>query len=179
MMDAAFGSRVRRLPKLLDKLLCMQATPLSNLPELPACGVYLMSVGARHLYVGQTSRDGASMRARILEHTRPYQSDFAWRCAADLLKLPVASAHHVSEKLASTMRSHLLRALRVRYIEVVDPIQRCLLELYVHSVLKTRYNCFGVHRKFDMDLFQRSCRRMDREGRLARNSSSSRAGSRA
>ena len=62
MLDPAFAVHVRRFPGPLKKLLGAEPVPLGELPkDIPAAGVYLISDGERHLYVGQASREGASV----------------------------------------------------------------------------------------------------------------------
>lgn len=86
MLDPAFAAHVRRLPGLFKKLLGAEPVPLGELPnDVPAGGVYLISESERHLYVGQASREGKSMRLRIAEHTLWWRS--WWR--APLTPYPV------------------------------------------------------------------------------------------
>jgi hypothetical protein len=53
------------------------------------------------------------------------------------------------------MRPRLLR-LTVQYVAEADPLRGCLLELYAHTVLKTKYNVLAFSAKKDNELVRRS-----------------------
>lgn len=65
--------------------------------------------------------------------------------------MPVAGVYLFSERgrhlyvgRSNALRRRI-RRMHVRYVEESDPVKQALLEIYVATVLKTRYNDFDTH----------------------------------
>jgi hypothetical protein len=155
-MDPTFQSLLDTLPKALERLLSMPPQKAASVPpSAPSQGVYLLSEGRKHLYVGRSNR----LRQRVRNHGRPSatanQAAFAFRLAreatgkskasykpkgsrAELLKDP-AFAEAFSRAKAR------IQKMDVRYLAETAPLRQYLLELHVAVALHTPYNDFDTH----------------------------------
>ena len=155
-MDEGFRQLIDGLHASLEQLLQVVPVRYGALPrEMPERGIYLFSEGERHLYVGRTN----GIKRRLQNHCRPggshHHATFAFKLAredtsrtraayrteggrADLVADPLFAAASVAAKSR-------LAAMDIRCIEVTDPVQQALLEIYVATVLETPYNDFDNH----------------------------------
>jgi hypothetical protein len=155
-MDSTFQSLIDGLPLAFDRLMSMKPEKVSSLSaQMPAKGIYLLSEGSKHLYVGRSNR----LRQRVQNHGRPSgtanQASFAFRLARK------AAGKHKPSYRTDGSRAHLLkdpafaeafRAAKARianmdvhYVAEPDPWRQCLLEIYVAAALQTAYNDFDTH----------------------------------
>lgn len=121
---------------------------------LPERGIYLFSQGQIHLYVGRTQK---FIKKRIQAHVRKSVKDspFAFKLAREKTELnkPDYKGHNTRKKL--NMNEKFLNAyykskdeikeMDIRFIEMNDPYEQALFEIYVHVVLNTKYNDFDTH----------------------------------
>ena len=124
---------------------------------LPGCqGVYVLYEHGRPVYVGRSDR----LADRLLEHGQPangpesatlafnlaYQQ---WHPEADLTSFNRQARQ--AFKSATEYRSLFDRAklrvrkMSVRAVEIADPVEQAVFELYAHVELKTPYNSFKNH----------------------------------
>lgn len=156
LVHPTFAAVIESLDPAFQKL--MGATPrkIADLtPAEPKAGVYVLSEGAQHLYVGRSN----SIRARLGRHSRPgatyKMAAFAFRLAreatghltptykkqgsrAQLMELPDFVAAFDAAKAR-------IRNMDVRLVEESNPTRQALLEIYVATVLDTPYNSFDNH----------------------------------
>ena len=117
-------------------------------PKIPA--IYLLSERGRPSYVGRTR----NLRDRLSGHMRPgndrYSATFAFRLAINDAKnqgMDIARPRGALEKdpefqplfLAAKER---VSNMQVKYIEVEDPVEQTILEVYAAESLATPYNSF-------------------------------------
>ncbi|MDQ3609378.1 MAG: GIY-YIG nuclease family protein [Actinomycetota bacterium] len=150
-----FDDAVARLPALLDAL---KSAPGHRVAEHPHVtdgpGIYLFSDGERPVYVGQSRK----LRTRLRQHTgatnRQNQASFAFNLAKreaalagvdvkrtrTLLEADPAFVPHFDAARAG------VAAMTVRFIELTDPIERTLFEVYAALALDTaEFNSFETH----------------------------------
>jgi hypothetical protein len=155
-MDDRFVQFVERLGPLLQDLMGMSPTKIGALPKnVPGAGVYLFSEGNDHLYVGRSNR----IRQRLREHSRPSSTHntapFAFRLARESTGRSSPSytadgsrtdlSQNAAFDKAFSAAKKRVRAMDVRFVEVTDPLEQALLEIYVAVVLDTPHNDFGTH----------------------------------
>ncbi len=156
-MDEIFVAHVKTLQPQLKLLLKMPPVTPEQLPsKMPRKGVYLLSEGERHLYVGRSN----NIRGRIGRHSRPSATHrmaaFAFRLAREATgnlrasyKKGEGSRTALMENPAFvdafTSAKARIRKMNLRFVEEADPIRQALLEIYVAVVLKTPYNDFDNH----------------------------------
>lgn len=152
---ARFDDAVARLPALLASLRAAPRQRLTAHPEVPNTpGIYMFSEGERPVYVGQSRK----LRDRLGQHTgatRDHnQASFAFNVAKR-----EAARHHVDVKRTrallqadSDFASHFdaarasVAAMNVQFIELADPIERTLFELYAALAFDTvEFNSFETH----------------------------------
>lgn len=155
-MDAVFRAHIESLPLALEQLLGMEPERIASLPKhMPRLGVYLLSEGSAHLYVGRSNR----MHQRLRNHGRPSatwrQAAFAFRLAREMTGRMEATYKRLGSRrelmadatFAAAFAEAKARIARMdaRYVEEPEPVRQCLLEVYVATVLKTPYNDFDTH----------------------------------
>jgi predicted GIY-YIG superfamily endonuclease len=156
-MDEVFVGHVKALRPKLERLLAMTPLTPESLPRhMPSAGVYVLSEGDRHLYVGRSN----GIRRRIGRHCRPgathRMAAFAFRLAREETGNLVASYKKGEGSRAGLMQNRAfadafttakarIRAMDLRFVEESDPVRQTLLEVYVAVVLGTPYNDFDTH----------------------------------
>jgi len=152
-MDPTFQKHVEALPPALDQLLATEPKKVTSLRNrVPKPGVYLLSEGQEHLWVGRAGDIGK----RLNNHLGAWrQAAFAFRLAREATgKLDASYDQKGSRealmedpifKNAFYDARNRIKNMDARYIEEPNPIRQCLLEVYVHVALGTRYNDFATH----------------------------------
>jgi len=155
-MNEIFQKFIESLDPSYKRLMEMSPVTVPTLPsDVPRSGIYLLSEGEKHLYVGRSNR----IRQRLQEHCRPSSNHntapFAFRLAREATGILKAS---YTEKGS---RSHLeiqpefqdefkkakerIKNMSVRFVGESDPLRQALLEMYVAVCLETPYNDFDTH----------------------------------
>jgi len=155
-MHAIFAAAVERLHPSFEALIAADpCRPLKLSKQAPTAGVYLLSEGRRHLYVGRTNR----LSKRLSNHCRPSATHkmaaFAFRLArieTGFLKAsykPEGSRANLMEKPAFRKAFEAakarIREMDVRFVAEPDQLRQALLEVYVAIALGTPHNDFGTH----------------------------------
>ena len=156
-MDPKFVAHVEVLePKLQDVLARIPVTPGSLPKIMPRKGIYLLSEGQCHLYVGRSN----DIRGRISRHSRPgatfRMAAFAFRLARETTGNLKATYRKDDRSRAALMKDptflrafssakERIRKMHLRFVEEQDPVRQALLEIYVAVVLDTPYNDFDNH----------------------------------
>ncbi|MBA8845879.1 hypothetical protein FHW02_003966 [Ochrobactrum sp. RH1CCR137] len=161
-MHEKFANTVASLVPSFEKLMEMSPIrgdrfPLTKPRKDKIAGVYLMSEGADHLYVGR-SNDIAS---RFYAHRRNSSGDgvapFAFRLACLSSGLSERSyianhPHTRKSKMADeSFRQHFraakerIKLMDFRYVEETDPVNQAILEVYCAVALGTPHNTFDNH----------------------------------
>lgn len=156
-MDANFASHVEALRPQLVRLLAMQPVTPESLPsKMFKRGVYLLSDGEQHLYVGRSN----DIKKRIGRHSRPgathRMAAFAFRLAREATGNLKATYKKGEGSRSALMEDEefvtafdaakaRIRKMNLRFVEENDPVRQALLEIYVAVVLGTPYNDFDNH----------------------------------
>lgn len=156
-MDDKFISHIETLRPQLSLLLKLSpVTPTSLPPKIFKRGVYLLSEGDNHLYVGRSN----DIKKRIGRHCRPgathRMAAFAFRLAREAtgnLKATYKKGDGCRAALMEDCKfvaafdnaKARIRKMNLRFVEENDPVRQALLEIYVAVVLNTPYNDFDNH----------------------------------
>lgn len=164
MPNLSFADVVCKMPKYLDELkACKLATPdddSDNFPSdtLPSVkdqvkGIYCFYEGGKPLYVGRTR----NIRKRVLQHRRLRGRHNSAAFAFNIAKKDFEE-NHSSEKLSRvelskdpefdrlfTEAKERVRKMSVRFVEVKDPIEQTIFDVYAHIKLGTPFNDFDTH----------------------------------
>lgn len=153
-MNRKFQKVVRSLEPQFRTLMRQEPVRLDALPRrMPRRGIYLLSEGRRHLYVGRSDR----LRLRLQSHCSgsPYSASFAFLIArrktgqrkatykfkgsrADLMNNPTFNS-------AFSAATDRIKRMDIRYVREANPRRQALLEIYAATALNTRYNDFETH----------------------------------
>ena len=149
---------VARMEELWDSLLATEILVRDHrgrFPKMPKQGIYCFYGGDEPIYVGRTNR----MRSRVLEHGR-VSARHNSATLAYLIALRGAQAQEFMSvgafnrddlqfipefKELFDEAKQLVRQMSVRVVEVTDPIEQTLFEVYVALKLKTPWNSFEKH----------------------------------
>ena len=156
-MDRKFIAHVEALRPQIQRLLGMEPVTPDSLPMIiPKKGVYLLSEGQKHLYVGRSN----NIRSRIGRHCNPgathRMAAFAFRLARETTGNMRATYRRGEGSRAALMEDpkflaafnvakERIRKMNLRFVEEADPVRQALLEMYVAVVLETPYNDFDNH----------------------------------
>lgn len=156
-VDPSFVPYIEHLHTKMQVLVAMApVTPVSLPSVMCKKGIYLLSEGNKHLYVGRSNE----ITARLLRHCRPgathRMAAFAFRLAREATgNLKATYRKGAGSRAALALDPEFLRAfteakarirrMSVRFVEETDPTKQALLEIYVSVVLQTPYNDFDNH----------------------------------
>lgn len=152
-MSEKFTKAVKNMRPWLADLLKQDPIILGEVRRFPTKpGVYLISDGEGHLYVGRCK----DIRQRMRNHggNSPASSTFAFRLACQAIGRVVSYKKGdgrkelmADEKFRGAFLRNVknIRLMKVRYIVIEDDVSQHLFELYVHLALKTPHNSFATH----------------------------------
>jgi hypothetical protein len=151
-MNEIFKIRIDKLPEQLRMLEECKVIDRRNLSNVPKRGVYVFLENDKPVYVGRTNR----MRQRLLEHGRSgaghNDASFAFKLAKEKAqKLGIAKrtrAEFIADeqfKSVFSVERDRVASMSIKYIEIVDPVDQYLFELYASEILQTPYNDFENH----------------------------------
>jgi hypothetical protein len=152
-MHDAFKLYVDALHPAFERLISMEPMKLTALPKnLPTRCVYLFSEGNEPLYVGRTDHFRNRMRQHSIPAAQHNQAVFAFRLARVATgRIEVAYSKKGGRvsltaepafAIAFTEAKARIRQMDLRFVEVIEPLQQALLEIYAAVVLKTPHNSF-------------------------------------
>lgn len=150
-----FGDAVERMPGLLKELVKAPRHRVAERPTLPnAPGIYLFTEHGRPIYVGQSRK----LRQRMRSHTRltanQNQASFAFNLAKkaageaglDLKRFRKVLAEDPDFAAHFDQAKARVREMDLQFIELADPIERTLFEVYASLALATtEFNKFETH----------------------------------
>ncbi len=123
-------------------------------PILPAKGIYVFYEAGEPLYVGRSDH----LRARLLQHGRasggPGNAHFAFNVAKKKFRkthpycAPRPRKDLAEEPEFASLFSEAKRRVRrmgIRVVEIQDPIEQTIFEVYAHLKLGTPFNSFENH----------------------------------
>ncbi|MEQ8283073.1 MAG: GIY-YIG nuclease family protein [Parvibaculum sp.] len=125
-------------------------------PKEKIRGVYLFSENGRHLYVGRTNNVKKRYAGHCNASSKHYSSPFAFRLAREETGKLTRSYRNDENSRAALEKDTVfaaafaeakdrLRAMEFRWVEEIDPVRQCLLEVYCAVALETPYNDFDNH----------------------------------
>ena len=155
-MNPRFSEVIKNLDSLYTELLAMPLFIASSLPKtMPKKGIYLFSENGKYLYVGRSN----NIRGRIGRHCRPGATHrmgaFAFHLAREATGYLKATYKKVGSRKALmeipefsnafSKAKERIRRMELQFIEVDDPIQQAIFEVYLSVALQTPYNDFDTH----------------------------------
>ena len=150
-----FGDAVERMPGLLKELTAAPRQWVSERPKLPqAPGIYLFTENERPIYVGQSRKLRQRMRSHTRLAARQNQASFAFNLAKRAAGEAGLEIKRFRQVLADDpdFAAHFeeaktrVRSMEVQFIELADPIERTLFEVYASlAPATTEFNKFETH----------------------------------
>ena len=149
-MDHEFQKIVDQMERLIRDLKGSDLLTWDDLKSVPQQGVYVFYEGDTPIYVGRSRR----MRKRIREHgatsSRHESATFALKLLRDVVGVPEGHSSQftrpqLQEKYPSeyAAQRERVRNMRIRVVEIVDPIVQTVFETYAILALgTTHYNTF-------------------------------------
>ena len=156
-MNETFRQHLDALHPAYERLIASAPFKFAQLAEqrIPERGVYLLTEGERHLYVGRSD----NIRKRLQNHCRAgvthLQAAFAFRLTREACGVPKATYKPVGSRadlmmqepfrLSFVAQKARLREMDIRTVAEADGNRQALLEMYVAIALATPYNDFNNH----------------------------------
>jgi hypothetical protein len=158
LINPDFAAMIEKLQPSLERVMAMVPVTIATLPPvgtMPKSGIYWLSEGSASIYVGRSRR----IRERLQEHVRPSsghnQASFAFLLAREMTGRLDATYKAVGSRAnlltevpfgaAFSQAKERIRRMDLRFVEETHPVCQCLLEVYVATVVKARYNDFDSH----------------------------------
>lgn len=153
--ERRFHSAVTRMSPLLNDVQQAAQHRVSDHPSIPAGpGIYLFSYDDKPIYVGQSRNLRKRLRQQTAITSRENQASFAFNLAKRSAReagLTLAGSRAAVEA-DPEFAQHFEQARRevaqmtVQFIELADPIERTLFEIYASLALETEeFNSFETH----------------------------------
>lgn len=152
-MNETFRQHTEALHPKFEMLMALQPvsfSALSGIADRP--GIYLLSEGLQHLYVGRTRK----IRSRLRMHVGgdPAGASFAVKLARLQINRPATYKPESGLKqlradaafiAAFAEARNRIRGMSIRHVEETDAHRQALLEIYATLALNTPYNDFDTH----------------------------------
>lgn len=152
-MTKEFDQIVAEMPHLLLRLQEAELLSRDDLRGIPERGVYVLYEDGKPIYVGRSNR----LRNRLLEHSRQSSTHnsapFAFNLAkekADRRGIDTSQARNQLERNPAfkdlfTQAKKRVSLMRIRTVQIENPVMQTLFEVYAALALKTPYNDFDTH----------------------------------
>jgi len=151
-MDEKFLNTINLLPVKLEQLKKTNAITAKDLSNVPKKGVYIFWEENKAIYVGRTD----NMKRRLTEHGRKSSkhndASFAFKIAktkAALLGINTGTRKELEKNpqfsILFSEAKRQVSEMEIKFIEIEEPLDQALFEIYAATVLKTRYNDFKNH----------------------------------
>lgn len=152
-MDRKFLKHVEALRPKIRELLKTKGIKVCERrgPDIPDRGVYLLSEGRRHVYVGRSNGIHQRLGRHCRDSSRHNAASFAFLLAREELGFKrhqftrEALMRKKGFSAAFNRAKTRIRNMTLRYVGEGDATRQALLEIYVAVVLGTRYNDFDTH----------------------------------
>jgi hypothetical protein len=155
-MDARFADVVAKLHPSFERLLAMKPVTCTTLPtNMPRSGIYLLSEGDKHLYVGRSKNIRGRLRAHSGAGAKENVAALAFLIARRATGHLIASYKPEGSRRALMQDERFrgafedakarIREMDVRFVGEPHPESQAILEVYVAVALQTPYNDFDTH----------------------------------
>ena len=152
-MNSKFEVIINQIPDLMQQLVESPLRKRDSLADIPKKGIYVFYENEKPIYVGRSNK----LKERIQQHSR--KSSFHNSATfAFILAKEKANEQGIDIKIKrkalesdSTFINIFLEqkervsGMKVRVIEINDPIIQTIFEVYVSMELNTEYNVFDNH----------------------------------
>lgn len=152
-MNAKFEKIINQLSDLMQQLANSPLRQRNSLGDIPNKGIYVFYENEEPIYVGRSNR----MKDRIQEHGRKSSyhnsATFAFILAKEIANEQGIDINKTRNALESDStfsdifleQKERVSGMKVRVIEINDPIIQTIFEVYVSMELNTEYNDFDTH----------------------------------
>ena len=152
-MNAKFEGIINQVSDLMQQLANSPLRQRNSLGDIPNKGIYVFYENEEPIYVGRSNR----MKDRIQEHGRKSSyhnsATFAFILAKEIANEQGIDINKTRNALESGStfsdifleQKERVSGMKVRVIEINDPIIQTIFEVYVSMELNTEYNDFDTH----------------------------------
>ena len=152
-MNAKFEEIINQVSDLMQQLANSPLRQRNSLGDIPNKGIYVFYENEEPIYVGRSNR----MKDRIQEHGRKSSyhnsATFAFILAKEIANEQGIDINKTRNALESDStfldifleQKERVSGMKVRVIEINDPIIQTIFEVYVSMELNTEYNDFDTH----------------------------------
>ncbi|MCX6671867.1 MAG: GIY-YIG nuclease family protein [Euryarchaeota archaeon] len=153
VLNAEFEKIINKFPEMMRTLVSSPPISKGSFHNVPSKGIYVFyDEDNKPIYVGRSDR----MRSRLREHSQRSSTHtsatFAFNMAKDIAKdagLDIFMPRKDLEKIPAFKKIYdenkeRVSRMKIRTIEISDPIEQTLFEVYAHLELNTK-NEFKNH----------------------------------
>ena len=151
-MNEKFNEIIQTFPALMERINKSPFITKDDFKNLPKKGIYVFYEDGLPIYVGRTNR----MKNRLTEHSKQSSghtsATFAFNLAKEKAKKTTINLNQLRKDLEDDPRFSRIYAeekervskMKIKVIEIEDPIVQTLFEVYAHLELNTQ-NEFENH----------------------------------
>jgi hypothetical protein len=153
-MPKSWSLLIEKMPELLNKLQSQPLRQAKDFKDLPEKGIYVFYENDKPVYVGRTQ----NMKQRLRQHCLPSSGHNSATFAFIIAKRKADSAGINIKRPRKELvldpdftilylkAKERVSRMHVRVLEVKDPIEQTIFEVYASLILNTReYNNFNTH----------------------------------
>lgn len=153
-MNDEWEQLIKELPKMFEEFLSCPLRSRNELSNAPKKGVYTFYEDGEALYVGRSDR----LIARVQEHGRPSSghntAPFAFNLTKEAMRNQGIDTANIPRskleqepvfKKAFVEAKERVARMKIRFVEIDDPIKQTLFEVYAAMKLQAPYNDFRTH----------------------------------
>jgi len=152
-MTEEFDQIIAEMPHLLSNLEEAELLARNDLRSIPQRGVYVLYEDGKPIYVGRSNR----LRKRLLEHSRRSSTHTSATFSFNLAKeeaakrgIDTSRSRNQLERDSNfndlfTQAKERVSLMKIRMVQIENPVIQTLFEVYAALELKTPYNDFDSH----------------------------------
>ena len=152
-MTEEFDQIIAEMPRLLSSLEAAELLGRNDLHNIPQRGVYVLYEDGKPIYVGRSNR----LRKRLLEHSRRSSTHTSATFSFNLAKEEAAKRGIDTSRSRNqlerdsifnglfTQAKERVSLMKIRMVQIENPVIQTLFEVYAALELKTPYNDFDSH----------------------------------
>ncbi len=152
-MNVEFQKIIEKFPGYMNELQGVPPVSYSELNDIPKMGVYVYYENEKPVYVGRSKNIRQRFRQHRQQSSGHNSATFAFRLAKHDAEKRGIDIHRTREKLQNDDKfipifsesKRRVSVMKIQVIQMNDPVEQTLFEVYAALKMKTEYNTWETH----------------------------------
>lgn len=152
-MNVQFQRTIERFPQYMTELLKTAPVQFNQLKDIPKQGIYVYYENDKPIYVGRSKNLRQRLRQHYQQSSDHHSATFAFMVAKQDAKKRGYNLKGTRDTLQKedafsqvfAEAKSRVRNMKIQIIQVDDPVEQTLFEVYAALELKTEYNKWETH----------------------------------